>query len=115
MEKFVPVKISELVKGKRELVAVHYDTTVHDVLSILSKEKLMSVPVFGRPGHWISSGGFDVTVQDKQYIGAYVYLFPMCLGILLCLFISFELYLFMYLKMLRIKLLMKYSFFIYKY
>ena len=73
MDKFIPVKISELVRRKRELVAVYYDTTVHDVLSILSKEKLISVPVFGRAGHWLSSGVFDVTVHDKQYIGAYVF------------------------------------------
>ena len=88
MEKFVPVKISELVKCKRELVDVYSDTSVHDVLSILSKEKLMSLPVYGRPGHWISSGGFDVTVHNKQYIGAYVIFNPMHL----CHLVSHKLY-----------------------
>jgi predicted transcriptional regulator len=69
MEKIIPVKVKDLVKEKRRLIAVDCDTTVEDAILLLSKEKLISLPVYGKPGHWLGSGGMELVANDKQYIG----------------------------------------------
>ena len=73
MEKFIPLKVKDLVKHKRPLVDVHSSTTVQETIDLLAREKLMSLPVHGQPGHWLASGGTEVIVDDKQYIGKFNY------------------------------------------
>jgi CBS domain-containing protein len=63
------VAIKDLVVEKRPLVAVPSHCSLQEALNILRKERLISVPIYGMPNHWIGSGFNQVTVNDKEYIG----------------------------------------------
>eukprot|EP00040_Diaphanoeca_grandis_P037208 m.241380 g.241380 ORF g.241380 m.241380 type:complete len:339 (+) comp33773_c2_seq1:215-1231(+) len=61
--------VGDVVADKRVLVDVSCKTSVADVLALLGRFSILSVPVYGDKGGWIGSGGVDVVIGNKQYIG----------------------------------------------
>mmetsp|Transcript_6674 Transcript_6674/g.11685 ORF Transcript_6674/g.11685 Transcript_6674/m.11685 type:complete len:318 (+) Transcript_6674:42-995(+) len=54
----------------RALVEADSNSSVQDTLHLMKKHSILSVPVYGRVGHWIGAGGNTSAVTaDKQYIG----------------------------------------------
>lgn len=62
--------ILEVVKNKNQLYDISCDSTIGDALQILNQHNILSIPVYGKPDHWIGAGGQSNAVfNDKLYIG----------------------------------------------
>ena len=68
-QSFSSVQVIELIDKKRDLMCISSKQTIGETLELLLNEKLISVPIYGEPNHWISCGGFNLIVDNKQFIG----------------------------------------------
>lgn len=63
------VTVGDIVAEKRHIIDVEASTSIGDVLNILKEQNILAIPVYGRQGSWLGSGGVDLVSNHKQYIG----------------------------------------------
>eukprot|EP00736_Rhodelphis_marinus_P000566 Rmarinus@m.23847 len=63
--------LHNLVESKRLLVRVKADSPISDALSVMDQFHILSVPVYGKAGHWCGAGGVNLVAHggEIQYIG----------------------------------------------
>jgi CBS domain-containing protein len=69
MDFLAQAKVHEIVAPKEKLHDVAASTPISEVLILLEKRQILSVPIFDAPGRWVDAGGNEVIVGNKQYIG----------------------------------------------
>jgi len=62
-------RVYDVIASKEKLYDVPASTSIREALELLENKQILSVPVFDAPGRWVDSGGNEVIVGNKQYIG----------------------------------------------
>ncbi|KAL7750849.1 hypothetical protein RI367_003808 [Sorochytrium milnesiophthora] len=61
--------VLDLVQSKGGIVDIAVDATVFDAMQTLRAKGIVSLPVYGHSGHWVTSAASNTSSGDKQYLG----------------------------------------------
>lgn len=67
---FSEAKISNLVVTNKSVIDIECHQSLESALDLMHSKNIASLPVYGTPGHFLSSGNPQLAVHlGKQYIG----------------------------------------------